>query len=365
VYPALTVLHALREIATEPTEILWVGGEGGMEADLVQRAGIPFESMPAAGVHGVGIRSMPGNLLKLARGFFKSKQILKRFRPDVLLFTGGYVAVPMALAGVPFSSLLFVPDIEPGLALKVISWFSDRITVPVAESFAHFPRRLHRRISVTGYPTRPELEAIDKASARTRLGLREGQPVLLVTGGSKGAQTINRAITRLLPELLPQWQVVHICGNLNWDETRAARQNLSSDLQENYHIYPYLHDEMGAALCAADLILSRAGASTLGEYPAAGTPAILVPYPYAWRYQKVNADYLVNKGAATLLPDGQMDEKLGEFITYLFEHPAKLEEMHQRMAALTQPHSAETIARELLDLASKSVKDAGGREEII
>ena len=116
VYPALSVLQALKNDA-QP--VLWVGGEGGMEADLVTRSGVPFTAIPAAGVHGVGLRTLPGNLLRLARGTLAARRILAEFRPDVLLFTGGYVAAPMAFAGRHIPSLVYCPDIEPGLALEI------------------------------------------------------------------------------------------------------------------------------------------------------------------------------------------------------------------------------------------------------
>src|SRR4030042_6312856 len=153
VYPALSVLKQLMSAHPEPAQpqpakenelrVLWVGGDGGMEADLVKREGLRFESIPAAGVHGVGLRTLPGNLWKLGRGFFSSRRILRKFHPDVLFFTGGYVAVPMALAArLPKNakSLLYVPDIEPGLALKTIARFSDNMPLTVEESKTFFPK---------------------------------------------------------------------------------------------------------------------------------------------------------------------------------------------------------------------------------
>jgi len=183
VYPALAVLDTLK---SENPELLWVGGEGGMEAELVQRQGIPYDSIPAAGVHGVGIRTLPKNIIKLMRGIFASRKIMRKFKPDALFFTGGYVAVPMAIAGIRIPSLLYVPDIEPGLALKALSWFADKITVSAPISAAYFSRI--DRIVGTGYPTRTDLAQWDKASACEKLGLDAEKPTLLVFGGSKGAQ---------------------------------------------------------------------------------------------------------------------------------------------------------------------------------
>ena len=120
VYPALAV-HAALTSKDSDADTLWVGGEGGMEEALVKRRGIAYKSIPSAGLHGVGLAALPRNITKLARGYFAARQILKDFKPDVLFFTGGYVAAPMALAGLSIPTLLYVPDIEPGMALKSLA----------------------------------------------------------------------------------------------------------------------------------------------------------------------------------------------------------------------------------------------------
>ena len=339
-YPALAVLHALEK---DVEAVLWVGGEGGMEADLIQRAGVPFTAVPAAGVHGVGLRALPGNLFRLARGVTASRRILDQFRPHALLFTGGYVAVPMALAaGRRVPGLLFVPDIEPGLALKTLARFAHTIALSASPSRAFFSKT-NAQIQVTGYPTRPDLSEWNRERGRNHLGLSPDSRVLLVAGGSKGALSINRAVWNTLPHLLQLAEVVHLTGQAHWEETRQVMAQLPADLVSRYHPLPYLH-EMGAALAAADLVISRAGASTLGEYPLFGLPAILVPYPFAWRYQKVNADYLVNQGAAVMIEDQALPEHLLLRVTDLLKDDARLQQMRNRMSALARPQAAEEIA---------------------
>ncbi|RPH58398.1 MAG: UDP-N-acetylglucosamine--N-acetylmuramyl-(pentapeptide) pyrophosphoryl-undecaprenol N-acetylglucosamine transferase, partial [Chloroflexi bacterium] len=234
VYPALAVHSALRAIQPD-VETLWVGGEGGMEAGLVERAGIPFKAIPAAGVHGVGIKRLPGNLLSLARGAQASGAILSGFRPDVLFFTGGYVAAPMALAGRKIPSLLYVPDVEPGLALKMLARFSQRITVTSEDSKQFFPGKAN--VVVTGYPTRAELSRWTRETAREKLGLQSDLPVLLVFGGSKGARSINMALLEHLSSLLGMVEIIHISGELDWDTVDAARQGLPEELSKRYHAY--------------------------------------------------------------------------------------------------------------------------------
>ena len=340
VYPALTVT----ERVSDDTDILWVGSEGGMEAELVARANLPYRGIRAAGVHGVSLKQLPGNLVKLWQGYKQSKQIIKEYKPDVMMFTGGYVAIPMALAGLKIRTLLFVPDIEPGLALKTLARFSDKIAVSVEDSRRFFSKK--EKIEVTGYPLRQELTKWTKADALVYFGLSSEKPVILFTGGSSGARSINKAVLSILSDLLKRYQVIHLTGHLDWDTVRAATANLP----QSYQAFPYLH-EMGAAYAAADLVVSRAGASVLGEYPFFGLPAILVPYPYAWRYQKVNADYLVEREAAVLLEDQYLQTQLLPQIETLIQDKARLQHMQRSMKALAQPQAAERIAHLLYEMA--------------
>jgi undecaprenyldiphospho-muramoylpentapeptide beta-N-acetylglucosaminyltransferase len=353
VYPALAVLQAIQGNA----EVLWIGGEGGMETRLIERYGIPYKAIPAAGVHGIGLRALPRNLWQLGRGIMASRRILHEFKPDVLFFTGGYVAVPMALAGWKVPSLLYVPDIEPGLALTTLARFADRIAITAEGSFRYFTSpegtgagRQPSRIILTGYPTRSDLTRWTRQAARRTLGLSEESPVLLVFGGSKGARSINHAILANLPALVKEVQVVHITGELDWPVIEAKIKELPETQSTRYHAFPYLHEEMGAALASADLALSRAGASTLGEYPLFGLPAVLVPYPHAWRYQKVNADYLVQRGAAVTLEDGTLSDQLLPTVKDLLNQPQKLASMRLAMQRMSHPEAAAEIGHQLLSL---------------
>ena len=354
VYPALSVLlRMMTDEAAGYPEILWVGSQGGMEAELVKRAGVRFEAIPSAGVHGVGWRALPGNLWRLWRGLLASRRLLHAYQPHVLFFTGGYVAVPMALAswlGRVGKRLLYVPDIEPGLALKTLSRFADVIALSVADSQRFFSGKVHQ--VVTGYPLRPELDRWTRSAALQQFGLRADLPVLLVTGGSKGARSINRAISAGLPQLLNSLQVIHISGQLDFTEMDQARQALPEAQAANYRLFAYLHEEMGAALRVADLAVMRAGASTLGELPLFGLPAILVPYPYAWRYQKVNAAYLVEHGAAETLEDAELPEKLVPFILGLMNDLPRREKMRAALVELARPQAAKKITDLLVGLGT-------------
>ncbi|MBI3153601.1 MAG: UDP-N-acetylglucosamine--N-acetylmuramyl-(pentapeptide) pyrophosphoryl-undecaprenol N-acetylglucosamine transferase [Chloroflexi bacterium] len=370
VYPALAVLEALKKLQVEGLQIassnvvnlqpstfqpaslqtLWVGGEGGMEEELVKREGISYCSVPAAGVHGVGLRALPGNIAKLTRGVLESRRILRDFKPDVLFFTGGFVAAPMAVAGRNIPTVLYVPDIEPGLALKFLSNFSDVVTVTAPDSKKYFSRP--ERITVTGYPLRADLSSWSREKATQHFGLDATKPTLLVTGGSKGARSINMAVLNHLEELLNIAQIIHLTGSLDWPVVEKAAQALPVQLKSQYHAMPYSH-EMGATLAAADLVVSRAGASTLGEYPFFGLPAVLVPYPYAWRYQKVNADYLAEQNAAVILQDELLEDRLLPVVKDILMNENKREAMRAALKKLSNPNAAKVIASQLVKLAGE------------
>jgi undecaprenyldiphospho-muramoylpentapeptide beta-N-acetylglucosaminyltransferase len=347
VYPALAVHSALTSMLSN-VETLWIGGEGGMEQDLVNQAGLAYRAIPAAGVHGVAMSKLPRNLIQLVRGWLASRRILSEFRPDVLFFTGGYVAGPMALAGRRTPALVYVPDIEPGLSLRILARFADRVTVTAHETQKYF----NRDVVVSGYPLRHELLHWERKKARSAMNLTSNKPTLLIFGGSKGAHSLNAAVLEVLPALLELAEVIHITGRLDWEEIENAARSLKSTSKKRYHRFPYLH-EMGRVLAAADLVVSRAGASSLGELPLFGIPAILVPYPYAWRYQKVNAEYLARNGAAVVLEDNQLRNDLLSTVQELLEDTDRRERMQKAMRNLSYPRAAQVIASQLVELAGE------------
>lgn len=356
-YPALAVAAEwiVREgpagTSESPGSVLWLGGRGGMEADLVGRAGLPFQAISASGVHGVGWR-LPLNAVLLARGLVQTVAILGRYRPDAILVTGGFLAAPAAVAGwlrgVPV--VMAVPDIEPGLALKTIAPLTRKVCAIAAETRTYVDRRVAERVVVTGYPTRRELQVLERRESLQQLGLDPGRRTVLVTGGSRGARSINRAVFAALPDWLTDLQVIHLTGQLDFAEAEAVAASLTPEQRARYNVKPYLH-EMALALSSADLVVSRAGASVIGEYPMFGLPAVLVPYPYAWRYQKVNADYLTARGAAIRLEDEALGERLAGTVRSLLADPGRLAAMREAARAHATPDAARRIADVLRDVA--------------
>ena len=324
-----------------------------MEEELVPRAGLDLETIPGGPIVGVPVWTTLMNGMKLATGYMQAESILGRFRPDVILMTGGYVNVPVGMAArrrrLPMS--IFLPDVEPGSAIRFISKLTNNVACTAAGSRQFLPES---DVVVTGYPVRADVRAalgLSKAEALAQFDLEVGRQTLFVFGGSRGARTINRALNTILQELLAEHQVIHISGTLDWPEVEQQAAALPAELQSNYRAYPYLHERMGAAFRAADLVLARAGASMLGEAPAFGLPSILVPYPYAWRYQKVNADYLADRGAGIRLNDEAMGEQLGPLLLELLQDKERLAAMSAAAKALDIPDAPARIAQVLLDLA--------------
>ncbi len=350
VYPALAILQASN---VNPSQVLWIGSEGGMEAELISNSGLAFEGIPAAGLHGVGLLSIPGNIVKLLRGWQKARRVIQRFKPDVMLFTGGFIGVPVAFAAAKIPSLVFVPDIEPGLALKVLIYKSSMVAATTELTRHYLPK--DKSFIPSGYPLRQDLQHWKRNESRKHLNLDPNLPTILVFGGSKGAQSINHSIAPLLPDILKKFQVIHIWGMSNWEEGKAFQSSLPDDLETNYRAFAFLHENMGATFAASDLVICRAGASTMGELPFFGLPAILIPYPYAWRYQKQNAQYLAEQGAALVLPDEEnLSENLEKTLNDLMNSPKIMEKMRAAMQNLNKPNAALDIANSLISLTQKS-----------
>ena len=377
VLPALTVLQGLKtnpqSISSDATlnsppslakgqprgdiQALFVGGTEGMEQDLVCREGVEYIGIPAGAMHGVGAWRMVRGALRLAAGIYKAFALLGRFKPDVVLLTGGFVGVPVSLAAwlrrVP--AVVYLPDIEPGQALKVMAKLATKVAT-TTEASAQFIDR--RKMVVTGYPVRAVFNQVTREEARAHFGIAPEDKVLLVFGGSKGARNVNRAITANLSGLLemPGMRVMHITGKADWDEVQAARNILTAEQQSRYMIYAYLHEEMAQAMAAADLAVCRSGASSLGELPFLGLPAILAPYPYAWRYQKVNASYLVDRGAAVMVEDGKLQAALPGLVGQLLGDPRRLSAMRQALLDMGGRDGAAQIAQLLLRVGAGAMR---------
>lgn len=364
VYPALAAAEALLQLRPN-AELSFVGSAGGFERPLIQDAGLAFHSydeVRAGPLHGVRPWTAAVSAAQLTAGTAQAVGLLRRHRPDALLLTGGWVGLPAALAAraLKTPALIYLPDIEPGLAIKRLAPLVRRVAVTVPDSSAYFPAG---KTVVTGYPIRAAMRSATRAAGQAHFKLDARRPTLLVFGGSRGARTINQAVLAAAPELIATGaQIIHVTGTLDWDAVSGQHAAIAAEnplVAAHYHLFPYLHADMGLAMAAADLALCRSGASTLGELPWFGLPAILVPYPYAWRYQKTNADWLAGRGAGVVMRDEDMARELLPALRALLGEPARLAAMRASAQALAQPEGANSadgaynLAQELLRLAGE------------
>jgi UDP-N-acetylglucosamine--N-acetylmuramyl-(pentapeptide) pyrophosphoryl-undecaprenol N-acetylglucosamine transferase len=243
--------------------------------------------------------------------------------------------------------VVYLPDVTPGWAVRLLSRLSTRMATTSPGALAHLPAK---KTVVAGYPVREAFWTTDRTSARQRFGVGPADRMLLITGASLGARKINEAVVAALPRLLERCYVVHLTGAADEAWVNEERAKLSPEQQARYTVRGYT-DDMPAAMAAADLVVSRAGASTLGELPASGAPAILVPGEYEGWSQAPNAEFLQAEGAAVMLRNAELD-RLAHTVIALLDDAPRLARMAQAARALARPDAARDLARTLVEVAA-------------
>ena len=276
--------------------------------------------------------------LSIPEAFFR----LLFHRPAAVFTTGGYVAIPVLIAAtvLRIPSVLWEGNVVPGRSVRFIA---GRATV-IAVSHEATGRALGRPDTfVTGTPIR-SLAGVDPDEARARFGGRPGERILLVFGGSQAVRRINDAVLGALPRLVEKVRVIHVTGDDGYGPALAAREDLPAELRDRYRPYPFLHEEMTAALAAADLAVGRAGASTLAEAAAFALPTAIVPYPHASGHQRLNAETFAAAGAAILIEDDELDADRLVEVAGLLADPARHAAMSAAARDLARPDAAVAVA---------------------
>ncbi|MEX0800379.1 MAG: UDP-N-acetylglucosamine--N-acetylmuramyl-(pentapeptide) pyrophosphoryl-undecaprenol N-acetylglucosamine transferase [Dehalococcoidia bacterium] len=350
VYPALSIAAALeREMPNGASlETLYMGSRDGAEAGIVERYGVPLHPIASGPIRGRNPWELVRNSALMARGLAQARGAIADFGADAVLSTGGYTSIPVALAarsrGVPIA--LYLPDVYPGWAVQAIARMARVIAVSAPETV----RKLsNAKAVVTGYPVRDEFWQVSRPEGRRRLGLDPEEKVLFVAGASQGAHSINAAVAQNLRSLLELCEVVHVSGPADEAWMAGLMRDLPSNLLPRYHLFGYLNQEFAWAMAASDLALCRAGASVIGELPAAGLPAVLVPYPHAGAHQRLNARHLEENGAAVILDDSDLGSMLS-LVGGLLSDSARLDSMSQAARRLARPGAASKIARMILEM---------------
>lgn len=354
IYPAITIARAIADI--EPTEFLYVGSKIGLENTLIPNEGIPFVTIDVRGLERkISFRNLV-TLGKTAGSLLKAEQIIHKFKPDVVIGTGGFVCGPVLLAaslsGIP--TLVQEQNVIPGVTNTILSRFVKCVALGYEEAAERFKRK--DILVYTGNPVRKDILTGTRDHGRALLGLDPDKFTLLVAGGSRGARSINNAMIEVHRYFRDSRdiQILHVTGDHEYDRVVGQLEGIDGKGRygEGSHIIPYLH-HMPEALAAADLAVYRAGAVGLAELTVRGLPAILIPYPYAAEdHQRYNAQALVMCGAAKMILDKMLTgRELLEEIVHLKNDPEALKRMARASKSKGRPQAAHDIAELALSIA--------------
>jgi len=321
-------------------EILLVGTRKGLEARLGAESGYTLRTIEVVSLKGKPFWGKVRGLMALPQSLFQSWRLIRSFGPDLVLGVGGYASGPVVLTAwaMGYRTAIHEQNAFPGLSNRILGWVVDRAFISFAASDRHFPRQ---KSILTGNPIRRKI----RSEGIVREAGPESKFTLFIFGGSQGAHRLNLAMTEALVHLQDckaRMQIIHQTGDKDYPEVLEAyrREGFAAE------VHPFIHD-MDRAYAAADLVLCRAGASTLFELMAMGKPGVLVPYPYAANdHQTLNARALVDAGAALMVANGDLKgARLSEMLGQLCEDPARLRKMGERASALAKPDAAETIVK--------------------
>lgn len=363
VYPALSVAAELQRLKPEVC-LLFIGGDR-LEAQVAPEAGLAFRAIRVHGLAGRGLQDFSRRLcsaieLLLGIPLLQSLLILRSFRPRAVIGTGGYVSGPVLLA----ARLMRIPSITvegnraPGLTSRMVAKMVNIMAVGWPEQVEFLGKLVKpsARVVVTGLPIRAEVTELTREQGAKALGLDPRLKTLVVFGGSLGSKRINNALVGALRLIgvrqgVREIQILHITGRR---DPIALSPEEAQEIAPGYRAMPYLAEDYSAALAAADLVVSRAGASTVAELTARGLPAILIPWSEAATgEQVVNAEPLARAGAAMVIQDGSLTpELLSQALNELLWDDAKLARMGQASRQLGKPQAAKTVAKLALELAN-------------
>lgn len=341
IYPALALIREINQ-EEDQAQFLYIGTENGLESKLVGRENIPFKSIFITGFKRKFSLDNFKTIYRFIKGVKDSKRMLKEFKPDVVIGTGGYVCGPVVYAaaklGIP--TIIHEQNSVPGLTNKFLSRYVDRIAVCFEEAKQYFPTE---KVVMTGNPRASEVVNQDGAKGKRSVGLNPNVPAVLIFGGSRGARPINEAVLKSLVQISEKpYQVLYVTGDVHYDEVKTEVEILGNP--ENVIIKPFIHN-MPEVLAGIDLTVSRAGATTLAELTALGIPSILIPSPYVTNnHQEKNARALSDHGAAELVLESELNSaKLIEKIDSILMQPQKLMKMGVAAKKLGVPDSAQRL----------------------
>lgn len=367
-YPALTVIRTLRDRLKRSNgllDVLWVGTADGLEAKVASSEGIDFAPVVTGKIRRSSNplkMASPANMRDMARvplGVAQARKVISDFQPDVVLATGGYVAVPAGLAARMCRRPLVLHEqtVRLGLANRKLASSATLIAVSSESSLDLLPQSVRSLGVVTGNPVRPEILTGRADKAITSLGLQRfdrNLPTVYVTGGAQGSQQINAVVSDSLPWLLQQANVVHQCGPGNVETLRSGLGSLPGELAGRYHLTGFIGSDLPDVLALCDVMISRSGAGTLAEVTALGKAAVFIPLATAaGNEQAHNARHLADAGAAVALLGEVTPASLRKALGPLLTDAGARQQLADRARTHGRPDAADRLADVVLSAASR------------
>ena len=357
IYPALSIAETLSG-RDKKTQVLYIGTSTGLESRLVPQLGYRFETVRVKGFRRKLSAETLGTFIELIKGMKDAAGILKDYKPDMVVGTGGYVAGPVLMAaylkGVP--TLIHEQNVLPGLTNRILGRFSSCVAVSFDQAVKYFKNR--DKVVVTGNPIRTEMLSINKDEARKKLGLDKSIPIAVSFGGSRGSDKLNAAMAEVIKNLAGEggFGLLHATGEERYDGFLAdlKSQNVELENCSSIRVMPYLH-RIHEALAAADLVVTSAGAITIAEITAMGLPAVLIPKSHAVdNHQEYNARALEKEGAAVVLLEKDLDgRRLYEEISRLIKDRNKLKTMGRASKNMARTDAADRICDIIVEMVKK------------
>lgn len=351
--PGIAIANKIME--KEPnSEIIFIGTNRGLETDLVPRAGYKLECINSYGINRkINIDNIK-RLFKTIKSISEAKKILKKFKPDVVIGTGGYICVSVGMAAkkLKIPVILHESNAFPGVAVKLLSKDAAKILVGFKEAEARLPKA--KKVVVTGNPTkikRSYMSIEEKKNKIRELGLNSELPIVLVFGGSQGAVSINKALIGIIENKMNEnYQIIWAAGTSNYETVKQQLKDNQIDINniKNTKILPYIYN-MQEVMQISDLVVCRSGAMTITEIALLGKPAIFIPFPFATEnHQEYNAKVLQNAGSAQIILDKNLTHTvLNNKINNMIKDKEKLTQMGEKALSVAKENVEEKIYEEI------------------
>jgi len=356
IIPTLAVVDRLKEL-DEQIELLYIGSRNGMEAEIVPQRGLAFKGIYCGKLRRYFSWENFTDVFRVFLGILQSFFILLTFKPEVIFSKGGYVTVPVGLAGGILGIPLVVHESDTvlGLSNKILKRFAKRLCLGFPEE--NYPSSVRAKGKYTGSPVNPkifEVSSEKKEEVAKFFGLEPSVPILFVTGGSQGARAINQTLSAILEKLLEKIQIIHQCGKTDYPQLSENMEKLPEDLKKRYKLFDFFK-EVPEAFLISDLVFTRGGANTLSEIMILKKPSIIIPLPKAANdHQRKNGKVLSEAGAALLFDQSDLTpDLLFDTLSGLLADPEKLKDMSDKAGKLSKPDAALSVAKTVLELAGK------------